>query len=583
MEVNEFIIMLNSTLYDSNVFPLICKLDNSAPITKDDLQISDYYLQLLRSDEIHLEDFNVNNFNENLTKIFKSKVDILIKIRSVLMVFALEKIINIREVYGFVITENILHKNKYYEDEGLESVFGPGKYFNEIFFNELSRHPILMADVVETIEIFCKESSQYRESYKIIKEMIIANENSLTPIIPSKFDFMTENLVGFYRNEIFRQSPIILPFQMKFKDYEEWYKKIYFPKIKNNYQVKVERDKVLETVWSLGSLKSYEENFIVDFTEKDKKVVNKDDIEKKREEFIQMAFEEIFDPKNNFFILRKDCYWFKPNTSIPNQEDRIELLNKYRCIGILLGIAISYRIKIPYHLAPYFYKKLLHRDLTHVDLKTFDPENYIKMIRDLENNKIKHYVYEDPMSLEMIDLVNKTIIDENDEDYKLVDLDESNKNTYLDDVAKWVFVDSIQDEFDAFEEGFKKLRRDPYFYKCFRLDELDRIVSGKEERNWVELINNVKYVNCSVDSQNVIWFWDYFNKLDDVNKNNVLMKIRGCNSVPSGGLKNVNIIINSVGSDQKLKCYINEEKIDIPEYDSFDKLNDLCNFIFGIS
>lgn len=556
--------------YNADAFSNMCMPESASGsrLTNDDLLLDDFFISELRQKE-KINDFNTSLFYKTFDEIVQSKNDLRL-IRSTLLIFAVKNIIDINYILGYIISEDIVDLDNLdiqYRDEIYSKYH---KIFNKIFFNELSKHPFLMLDVIESMRCYYskKENQQFEKSYYIIHQLILANEESLTPLSSSKLLFIKEeDISDKYLSDIYNTYPIILPYNMKYKDYL----KLMPPKIELSFQV--DRKDVLKTVWALNAQNKTNGYFKIKFR-------NEDGIDcgGLTKEFIELAFKEIIKPENDFFEVRNNYYFFKHHV-YEDENQRAIYREKYLCIGILFGLVIQNKLTIPFHFPPYFYKKLLHRNITLSDFRCFDHERLIQyqrmMDRSLTKDSMVDYTYRDSLSYREIDLVNFQII--TTDDYKPTPLTDENKDTYIGDVLKWIFIISVYDEFKAFEKGFNMVKNDPFFYHSFRLDELDRLVSGVYHRNWDEFKKATRYNGYTNQSKTIVWFWKYFDKLDEDGKLNVMKFIRASTSIPPGGMKDIHIKINktsNLGLPMAHTCF---EELDLPEYKSFKDLKDKCD------
>lgn len=559
-----------STFYNPKLFLGICRSSYTEKLSENDLLINDYYIEELRLNIPKFENFDMNKFTQMLTKVFE-EFDYLEKIRAILMVFAMKNVINVTQLLGFIISEDKINYDIDEDRDDDELFVENSRYFTDIFFNELSNHKCLMLDVIETIHSF---SSQYETSYLLMKNIITANENSLMPLPSDKLDFMTKKDVAKYKDKIFQICPIVLPFSVKY----EKYSKTKTPDIK--ICIEFNREKPLETLWALSSVKNVNAGLLIDF-------INEPGIDcgGLTKEFIEISFKEIIKPKNNLFDFRNDFYWFKHH-NYKNQEEKELFMKKYYCIGLLVGIVILNKFTIPFHFPPYLYKKLMHREITVSDFHCYDQELfylYQKMISDdLSEESYIDYVYQDSLSKEEVDLVKFEVIDE--DTYVPVPLTNENKGTFIRDVMKWIFDISIKDEFEAFEQGFLKVKNDPSLYTSFRLDEVDRIVSGLYKRDWSELKKSARYSGgYKSKSKTIELFWKYFDELNEDGKLNVLKFIRASTAIPPGGMKDIHITFKKVPGRGPPIAHTCFDTIDLPEYKTFEELKDKCDLGFAYS
>ena len=286
------------------------------------------------------------------------------------------------------------------------------------------------------------------------------------------------------------------------------------------------------------------------------------------QEFINHAFLDIVKDEVDLFEYRKGYYWFKYH-KIPSKE----LLSRYHDVGLLLSYAIYRNYKIPIRFPPYFYMKLMHKEISSGFFTFFD-NFYFYLIGRLVNepDKVKdvEFRYDDMISNYTIDL--KTFEDVTDEiDHKFDIITPENSQEFIAKLTEWVFIKSIEEEFVAFEEGFNELRPNDMFYYYFRLDELDMIVSEKDK--WMYIRENARYKSFTKDSQTIKWFWEYFYKLDNMKK---IKLIFDAPEIPDDiELKDIRLTIIK-GKNQAY--YDSEEEIlSLPEFAIYSHLDNKCN------
>ena len=258
----------------------------------------------------------------------------------------------------------------------------------------------------------------------------------------------------------------------------------------------VKRDDILPTVWEFDAIRDTDVSFEILFF--DEEGIDAGGL---RKEFIDLSIKEIFKTETDLFDLRGNRYWFKYH-NWKDLKEKEDLLNKYYCIGILIGIVILNKMQIPIHFPRYFYKKLLRRDIYQTDLVYFDKDLF-QSVMYLFTNTITEddgipYIYSDSLGRYEVDLDTFTEVSE---DFEPPFITEENKADYAYKIADWVFNVSIKEEFEAFEKGFRKVRPSPMLYHCFRLDEIDQIISGPYTCDWKKLKRGVVYDGYEPDSQ----------------------------------------------------------------------------------
>lgn len=560
-------------LYNPNLLPfLFFNPDkNDTQISSKNLQISDFYIQYYRNKTRAktIEDtHDVLKLNESLTRIFEGSNDLL-KIRAILLLIMLKNFIKMAPTFEFLINED-LNVAQLAQNDSI--CLNPGKYFNETFFDQIKMHKLLMTDFVEIIKESVKRSSlQYSSFYAIMNMIITASENSMTPVDFNKLIFMDEiDLNDKYKNQIIQSFPIVLPFQLKYADY--LHQNIDCPTV----YIKVERRNVLDAVWFLDTFRDCNIKLKADF-------INEGGIDAGglTREFIYLAFTTLIKPEVGLFENRNGFIWFKYHKELTD-----ELKKKYRCFGILLGIAVLNRLTIPIHFPRYFYKKLLHKDIFPSELVFYDPDLVLSINNifplDITENDDLDFVYVDSVNGFEIDLTDFTLIEDPD-NHHYTKLTNSNKGDYMIRVAEWVFDISVTESFNAFEEGYHRISTNKMLYSYFRCDEIDRIISGNPIIEWNALKAKAIYKNgYSSNSQAIIWFWDYFDKLSEDKKFEALKFITGTTSIPPGGLSDVRISITkrSNGFPIAHTCF---SEIELPDYNSYEELVNKCTEAFANS
>lgn len=542
-------IEIEQVIYDPIVFPKMLCFDQTVKLTPNNLNISFFYCQLYRNSDERFE-LDEERFNKTLNDIFSCGDDLLI-IRAVLLILVMKNIFDVTNVFKKILKEDLKHH----------------RIFNDIFFNELKKNQILILNFVEVIKSIIKQKKVDLDTiYPIIKQVINADETSPTPVESNKLEFMDED--DFQEEEIYKNFPLILNFNIKYKNYCSY--KPNLPTI----TIKVCREEVLKSVWSLDELNIFNFKIKTDFGE------GENDEGGPTREFIELAFTNIVKPETGLFEIRNGNYWFKYTREVTE-----EMKKKFRSFGTLLGIAILNQLTIPIHFPRYFYKKLFNRKACIEDLNLYDPNlfNSLKYIQDHSCKKedMLDFSYIDNEEGFEIDLTNFSYVEDSD-NFQPESLTDENKNEFISRTIEWIFDRSIKDQFESFQEGFKRINVNKMIYKDFTLGEIDKLISGDKIKDWESLKLNAKYLDGFSENSIVIqWFWKYFDSLNEYKKLEALRFITGSSSVPPGGFKNVHIRFLRQNDDETLPiahtCF---SQIDLPEYKTYEDLAKSCSEAF---
>lgn len=554
---------LQNSIY-SRAFAILLPREEQQELTPQDLNISDFYVNFFRQDTSFHIDLDYKRFYENLTSIFENE-DQIIQIRSILLTFHFRHVFDLIPIFEYIITEDLIRKqSSLYDADTEESFFiSDSRYFNETFFHEIGAHPPLMRNFIEIIKSFVKKDTlKYEKLYPIINNVILANENSIVPIDPKELDFMDVSDVADHKDKIRETFPIILPFSIKYEEYTD-----YSPDIPT-LKIKVKRDNVFDSVLLLDQRSEVDFYFKVEFLGEEGI-----DCTGLTKDYIDLAFLDIVKPERDLFELKNDFYWFKYHKSVtPN------LKTHYKCVGKLLALVVLNNRTIPIRFPPYFYKKLLHRDITFADINHFDPLLF-NGFESLFNRHVTEaddvpYVYPDPKGEYEIDLRDFSRHDDDVFEYTPLIVTDANKADFFMRTAEWIFNQSIKEEFDAFEEGYQAVNTNSMLYTSFRLDEIDRIISGDPHRDWDALKETARYINCSSTHQVIQWFWRFFFELSEEKKIEAVKFITGSSSVPVQGMGSLRIALELVGKSNLYPaahtCF---NRLDLPEYNSYEELS----------
>ena len=107
---------------------------NKKPITKENLNLGNYYIEAYRNSKEKI-DLNYEKFNTTLTEILSGEDDLL-KIRAILLMFMMKNCIDATTIFEILLTEDIINTNAETEEETEEeeSLFNSdSRYFNNIF------------------------------------------------------------------------------------------------------------------------------------------------------------------------------------------------------------------------------------------------------------------------------------------------------------------------------------------------------------------------------------------------------------------------------------------------------------------
>lgn len=248
-----------------------------------------------------------------------------------------------------------------------------------------------------------------------------------------------------------------------------------------------------------------------------------------RKEFFMIVTRKLFDVNYGMFIYNKKSrlFWFNLNSFESNE--------KYKLIGIVLGLAIFNGIILDIKFPIAIYKKLLGIEPCLIDLKEYDPELYnnLNFIINSDDKNLKENL--DTNFTVTIDKFGEKVIIPLKPNGENIMIDYENKNEYVELYLNWFFNDSIKEYYNSFEEGFYSVF-DRKLSKILSPRELELIICGTKNLDFNELKKSVKYEGYNEDSITIKYFWEILLELNEEEKKKFLFFVTGCDRAPIDGL-----------------------------------------------
>jgi hypothetical protein len=286
-----------------------------------------------------------------------------------------------------------------------------------------------------------------------------------------------------------------------------------------------------------------------------------------RKEWFQLLVKEIFDVKYGMFHFdtATRAHWFRRDS-----DERLF----FNLMGTLLGMAIYNGVILDLHFPSVVYKLLLgvpvqFDDLAQVDqalhaglqqMLTFDGDVADVYERTFE---AEFAVYGAPVTAPLVPGGEK------------VTLTNANRRQYVRYYARHVLIDSVRDQWAAFQRGFNLVMGGIATSGMFAWQELKELICGSDVIDMHELERGTRYdANYSADHPSVRLFWKVVHSLTPDEQRRLLRFATGSDRAPIGGLQNLNlIIVFQPDSDRVPSAHTCFNHLVLPAYTTEEKMH----------
>lgn len=294
-------------------------------------------------------------------------------------------------------------------------------------------------------------------------------------------------------------------------------------------------------------------------------------------EWFYLLSKEVFNPYYGLFeYSASDNYTLQinPNSGLCNEEH----LSYFKFIGRLAGMAVYHgKLLDAFFIRP-FYKMMLGKPITLIDMESVDSEYYNSLNWILEN---------DPEDLDLTFSVDEELFGQvTVKDLKPggseIKVTNANKREYINLVIKWRFVSRVEDQMKKFMEGFGELI--PHnLIQIFDERELELLMCGLGEIDISDWRRNTNYRGEYGDKHHVIvWFWKAVTSFDLETRARLLQFVTGTSRVPMNGFSELygsngpqKFTIEPWGTPHSLpRAHTCFNRIDLPRYRTYYELRE---------
>uniref|UniRef100_H3DLM4 E3 ubiquitin-protein ligase n=1 Tax=Tetraodon nigroviridis TaxID=99883 RepID=H3DLM4_TETNG len=247
-------------------------------------------------------------------------------------------------------------------------------------------------------------------------------------------------------------------------------------------------------------------------------------------EWFFLLSHEVLNPMYCLFeYAGKDNYCLQINPASYINPDHLKY---FKFIGRFIAMALFHGKFIDTGFSLPFYKRILNKPLALKDLESIDPEFYNSLIWIKDNNI-------EECALEMFFSVDKEILGEVTThelkpDGGNIQVTEKNKEEYIRLVAEWRLSRGVEEQTQAFFEGFNEVLPQQYL-QYFDAKELEVMLCGMQEIDLMDWQRNTIYRHYARSSKQILWFWQFVKEMDNEKRMRLLQFVTGTCRLPVGG------------------------------------------------
>jgi len=291
-------------------------------------------------------------------------------------------------------------------------------------------------------------------------------------------------------------------------------------------------------------------------------------------EWFFLLSHEMFNPSYGLFeYTTHDNYTLQISSSSDVNPDH---LSYFKFIGRCLGLAIFHRRFIDAYFVPSFYKMILRKPMSLVDLERFDAELH-RSLRWMLDNDITD-VLDETFSLtedrfgEMLNIELKP-------GGSNIPVTEDNKKEYVEAVVEYRIAKAVEEQFQAFMEGLLELIP-PELIEIFDERELELLIGGISEIDMDDWNKFTDYRGYQKSDQVIEWFWKCIRGWPPEKQSRLLQFATGTSRVPVNGFKDLQgsdgprrFTIEKYGDKEQLpRSHTCFNRLDLPPYEDYESL-----------
>ncbi|KAK7685350.1 hypothetical protein QCA50_011714 [Cerrena zonata] len=253
-----------------------------------------------------------------------------------------------------------------------------------------------------------------------------------------------------------------------------------------------------------------------------------------------------------------------------------EHLGYFRFIGRCLGLSVFHKRFLDAYFISVFYKMILRKKVTLVDLESFDTGLHRGLTWMLDND--------------ITDVIDETFTTTEQRFGEMVTVElkpgghaipvtEENKTEYVNLLVEYRISTRVKEQFDAFMTGFLELIPQSLI-DVFDERELELLIGGVSEIDVDDWSKYTDYRGYDPNDDVVQWFWKCVRSWPSERKSRLLQFTTGTSRIPVNGFKDLQgsdgprrFTIERSGDTKSLpKSHTCFNRIDLPPYEDYEAL-----------
>ncbi|KAK8898403.1 hypothetical protein M9Y10_000689 [Tritrichomonas musculus] len=452
-----------------------------------------------------------------------------------------------------------------FEKENLEGIFTIIEFYKPIAEEKREVVEALLSHLLSDSQLDDNDFSKYKVI--LFDSLALAFKDLTTEYSSQIYEILLKNPKLLGHCKFYLNNPEFLSFKIR---------SVYFRDSQNNrisddtaIFLRINRENILQS--SFNKFKNAKSEILLNTIHVE--FINEpvSDMGGARREWFELLIKEFFNQSNHLFTCSEKCHSYQPN---PNSSLHPNHLEYIRFAGLIIARAIIEGLSIDVHLTRSFYKQILHQEPSLDDLDDIDEELYKGLDWMLHND---------------IDQLDQVFAIESNED-EIIPLKENGENIKVDNLNKFeyvslrsdfIFKKQIQQQLNAFCEGFYSLI--PYeSIKLFTPNEFDLLLCGVPTIDVEDFKANTVYEHPYSDKSPVIkLFFKVISKWENEDLAKLLKFMTGSSRVPVNGFRGFcemtkyPLRIESGGDHtllpQSHTCF---NILHLPQYETEEEMND---------